>query len=169
MSVELKILSRAVSDFLYKEEATISTAESCTGGEVSVALTSIPGSSRFFHGGIVAYSNALKTEFLHVSPQTLEEHGAVSEETAREMLLGALKTFGTKYAIATTGIAGPTGATPGKPVGTIWVAAGNKDEIVTALLTEDEGRTINVEKATVKALQLLLSFKKEEEKGKENE
>ncbi len=98
------------------------TAESCTGGWVAMALTSIPGSSDWFERGYVVYSNAAKREELGVSEHTLERHGAVSEETAREMAAGALKNGRGHVALAITGVAGPAGGTPDKPVGTVCFA-----------------------------------------------
>ena len=101
-------------------EQRLVTAESCTGGWIAQVLTDVPGSSNWFLGGIVAYSNTLKQSLLGVLPSTLHAHGAVSEATAREMAIGALETLGGQVAVAVTGIAGPDGAQPGKPVGTVW-------------------------------------------------
>jgi nicotinamide-nucleotide amidase len=105
---------------LLDAERRVVTAESCTGGWIAKVLTDVPGSSGWFLGGIVAYSNALKQSLLGVLPSTLAQHGAVSEATAREMAIGALETLGGHVAIAVTGIAGPEGGQPGKPVGTVW-------------------------------------------------
>ena len=142
MSVETKKLSKEISEFFWREGFTLATAESCTAGNVPAVITAIPGSSRFYKGGIVAYANEVKQSLLHVSQETLEKYGAVSEETV----------------VATSGSAGPAGGTPEKPVGTIWVAAGNKEKILTAKLTEDEGREKNIQAATAKTLQLLLDL-----------
>lgn len=136
----------------------MATAESCTAGNIAAVITAIPGSSRFYKGGVVAYANELKCNLLHVKPETLEKHGAVSEETVIEMVKGALETMDADHAVATSGIAGPGGGSPEKPVGTIWVAAGNKDKILTDKLTGDEGREVNNQNATRKALQLLLEL-----------
>ena len=106
----------------------------------------------------MAYANEVKQSLLHVSQETLEKYGAVSEETVVEMVKGVMETLGTDYAVATSGIAGPAGGTPEKHVGTIWVAAGNKEKILTAKLTEDEGREKNIQAATAKTLQLLLDL-----------
>lgn len=115
-------LSRRVGERLKQARAVLVTAESCTGGWVAQAVTSIAGSSDWFDRGFVVYSDAAKRELLGVSEQTLSLHGAVSEETAREMAHGALTRGGGTLAVAVTGIAGPSGATPGKPVGMVCFA-----------------------------------------------
>lgn len=141
---------------LLKEcKMTLSTAESCTGGGVAALVTSVPGSSEYFNGGIVAYSNEVKMNLLHVSMETLKKHGAVSRETVTEMAKGAMKALKTDCAIATSGIAGPGGGTPEKPVGTVWIAVAYKKEIITMKQEGDEGRTGNVQKAIQNALSLL--------------
>ena len=141
---------------LKTKKLSLSTAESCTGGGSAALITSVPGSSEYFNGGIVAYSNEVKMSLLHVSADTLEKHGAVSRETVTEMAKGAMKTLKTDCAVATSGIAGPGGGTPGKPVGTIWIAAAYKSEIVTMKQEGDCGRAGNVQKAIQNALLLLL-------------
>ena len=98
------------------------TAESCTGGWLAKCCTDLPGSSRWYEGGVVSYSNTLKTRLLGVQTRTLEQEGAVSAATVREMAEGALRLLGGDVAVAVSGIAGPTGASPGKPVGTVWFA-----------------------------------------------
>lgn len=158
MSVETKTLSKEISEIFWREGYTLATAESCTAGNVAAIITAIPGSSRFYKGGIVAYDNKVKQDLLHVSAETLEKFGAVSEETVVEMVKGAIQALGVDYAMATSGIAGPAGGTPEKPVGTIWIAAGNGEKVITAKLTEDEGRDKNIQAATKKALQLLLEL-----------
>ena len=124
MSVEGKFLSKEISELFWKENLTLATAESCTAGNVAAAITAVAGTSHFFKGGIIAYSNEVKENLLGVSHETLETYGAVSEETVIEMVKGAMKSMNSDCAIATSGIAGPTGGTPDKPVGTIWIAAG---------------------------------------------
>ncbi|MCZ8371406.1 CinA family protein [Phocaeicola acetigenes] len=163
MSVETKILSKEISEIFWKEGFSLSTAESCTAGNVAAIITAVPGSSHFYKGGIVAYANELKQNILQVKAETLETYGAVSEETVIEMVKGAMQVFNTDFAVATSGIAGPAGGTPEKPVGTIWVAAGCKDKIVTAKLTEDNGRDKNIQSATKKTLQLLLDICQKQE------
>ncbi|MEP1230844.1 MAG: CinA family protein [Litorimonas sp.] len=100
---------------------TIATAESCTGGLIGAALTSVNGSSESFHGGIIAYSNSIKTKLLGVPPSTLGKYGAVSEKTAQRMAAGALERLNVDIAISVTGIAGPSGGSEDKPVGTVWI------------------------------------------------
>lgn len=136
-------------------QLTVSTAESCTGGGVSALITSVPGSSRYFKGGVVAYANEVKTGVLGVRPQTLQAYGAVSRETVSEMAVGVQRLMKTDCAVATSGIAGPGGGTPDKPVGTIWIAAAYKNEIYTRLLTQDHGRAQNVQNTIEKVLELL--------------
>jgi nicotinamide-nucleotide amidase len=115
-------LEGVVIRLLTERKQTLATAESCTGGFISSALTNVSGSSAVFWGGVVSYSNESKQRFLHVKPETLERHGAVSEETAREMAEGIRRELNSTYGLAVTGIAGPTGGTPEKPVGTVYVA-----------------------------------------------
>jgi nicotinamide-nucleotide amidase len=118
---DAQTLEQVVGNRLRRAGKTLSLAESCTGGLVSERLTEVPGSSDYFLGGIVPYSNESKVELLGVDPATLAAHGAVSEEAAREMAEGARRRFGTDYSLAITGIAGPGGGTPEKPVGTVWL------------------------------------------------
>jgi len=120
--MSLNVLSRKVGKALKEKGATLITAESCTGGWVAQAVTSVAGSSDWFERGYVTYSNAAKREALGVGRRTLERHGAVSEQTAREMARGALKRGNGTMAVSVTGIAGPGGGTPGKPVGMVCFA-----------------------------------------------
>ena len=144
-----------VGELLKKKKLTVSTAESCTGGSIAARLTSIAGSSEYFNGSVVAYSNEVKMGLLHVSSETLEQHGAVSEETVIEMVKGAMKALKTDCAVATSGIAGPGGGTPEKPVGTVWIAAGYKNEIRTYKQETNRGRSMNIERAGNNALLML--------------
>ena len=148
-------LEMIVGELLKKKKLTVSTAESCTGGSIAARLTSISGSSEYFNGGIVAYSNDVKMGLLHVSSETLAEHGAVSEETVIEMVKGVMKALKTDCAVATSGIAGPNGGTPEKPVGTVWIAAGYKNEIHTYKQETNRGRAMNIERAGNNALLML--------------
>lgn len=144
-----------VGELLKKKKLTVSTAESCTGGSIAARFTSIAGSSEYFNGSVVAYSNDVKMALLHVSPETLKQHGAVSEETVIEMVKGAMETLKTDCAVATSGIAGPGGGTPDKPVGTVWIAAGYKNEIHTYKQETNRGRAMNIERAANNALLML--------------
>jgi nicotinamide-nucleotide amidase len=115
-------LAAVVGGLLAASGKTLALAESCTGGLASSMLTDVPGSSRYFLGSVVSYANSAKADFLGVRPETLAAHGAVSAEAAREMALGARERFGAEVALAITGIAGPDGGTPEKPVGTVFFA-----------------------------------------------
>lgn len=148
-------LEEEIGELLKAKKLSLSTAESCTGGGVAALITSVPGSSEYFKGGIVAYSNEIKTALLHVSAETLKKHGAVSRETVTEMVKGAMNTLKTDCAVATSGVAGPGGGTPEKPVGTVWIAVAYKNEIVTMKQEGDCGRTGNVKKAIQNALLML--------------
>lgn len=119
---ELMRLSEQVGTALRSRQRRLVTAESCTGGWIGKVLTDIAGSSAWYLGGVVSYSNELKQSLLGVRRETLEAHGAVSEATAREMAAGALNALGGEMAVAVTGIAGPEGGTVDKPVGTVWFA-----------------------------------------------
>lgn len=119
---QLRQQAQALGKRLRAARDVLVTAESCTGGWIAKCLTDIPGSSEWFDCGMVAYSYEAKQALLGVRPQTLEEHGAVSRETAIEMVSGALVHSGATVAVAVTGIAGPGGGSPGKPVGTVWIA-----------------------------------------------
>jgi PncC family amidohydrolase len=163
MSIEGKFLSKEINELFWKEGLTLATAESCTAGNIAAHITSIPGSSHFFKGGIIAYSNEVKTNLLGVNITTIEEHGVVSEEVVIEMAKGVMQTLGTDCAVATSGIAGPGGGTHEKPVGTIWIAAVRKDTVKTLKLEGDEGRNLNIARATQNALQLLRDLFRNEE------
>ena len=148
-------LEEEIGKLLIANNLSLSTAESCTGGGVAALITSVPGSSGYFKGGIVAYVNEVKKNLLGVSPETLSAYGAVSRETVIEMAKGAMNRLKTDCAIATSGIAGPGGGTLEKPVGTVWIAVAYKNEIVTMKQEGDDGRAGNVEKAIKNALIML--------------
>ncbi len=152
--IDMKIEEK-IGKLLTSKNLSISTAESCTGGGVAALITSVPGSSGYFKGGIVAYDNEVKKNLLGVCPETLSEHGAVSRETVIEMAKGVMNKLKTDCAIATSGIAGPGGGTLEKPVGTVWIAVAYKNEIVTMKQEGDDGRAGNVEKAVENALIML--------------
>ena len=122
LATEDQPLEVVLGNLLKERQQTIATAESCTGGRLAAALNAQSGSSAYYMGSVVAYDNAIKEQVLGVKHETLEKHGAVSEQTVREMAEGVRQLMHTDYAIATSGIAGPTGGTPDKPVGTVWIA-----------------------------------------------
>lgn len=152
---EEALVEALVGDLLREKKLTVSTAESCTGGHIAARITSIPGSSDYFQGGVVAYSNKVKMDVLHVLAETLARCGAVSEQTVIEMVKGAMNTLKTDCAIATSGIAGPGGGTKEKPVGTVWIAAAYKNEVRTMKQETNRGREMNVERACNNALLML--------------
>ena len=162
MSLKSKVESKEINDLFWERHLTLSTAESCTGGRIAEAIMSVPGASKYFKGGIISYVNEIKESLLGVDPQVLEEQTAVCEEVAKEMVLGACKILNTNYAISATGIAGPTGGTKDIPVGTIWLACGNAERVVTVKVEEDHGRDINLAIATNRAMQLFLDYLKGE-------
>ena len=156
MEFETKILSKGIQEMLYNSDKTVGTAESCTGGRIAEALISLPGSSNYFKGGVVSYTNEVKENLLGVSHEVLEEQTAVCEEVAREMVLGTIKTLNVDFAISATGVAGPTGGTATPVAG-----YGDKNDVRVVKLTEDFGRDINLAIATNTALKGMLEFLKE--------
>jgi len=148
-------ISQVVGELLKSKKSMVSVAESCTGGLISHEITSVSGSSEWFKGAVIAYSNEIKEKILHVKSQTLEEHGAVSEQVVRQMAEGVREIMGTEYAIATSGVAGPTGGTPEKPVGMVWIAVSGPGETVSNVfqLASDRGR--NITRASLTALDML--------------
>lgn len=158
MEFENKILSREIQHYLYESRLSVGTAESCTGGRIAEAIMSVPGASDYFKGGIISYTDDVKTALLGVDKTVIDEKTAVCEEVAIAMVKGAIKALNVDFAVSATGFGGPGGGAPGIPVGTIWLACGNNDDVVTFKLTEDFGRDINLAIATTKALQLFLKF-----------
>lgn len=158
MGFENKILSREISQLIWENGQTLGTAESCTGGRIAEAIIAMPGASNYFKGGIISYTNEIKENMLGISRELLEEKTAVCEDVAKEMVRGAIKALNVDYAIAATGFAGPGGGTSEIPVGTIWLACGNSDDIVTMQMSKDYGRDINLAKATTQALQMFLQY-----------
>jgi len=118
-------LEEKIHQFMVEQGKKLALAESCTGGSLAARLVALAGSSDYFLGSLVTYSNQLKRELLGVSAETLRVHGAVSREAAHEMLIGLLKRTDSDYGIAVTGVAGPSGGTKEKPVGTVWIAVGS--------------------------------------------
>jgi nicotinamide-nucleotide amidase len=151
-------LPQVVGKMLKERKQTVGTAESCTGGYIAHLITTEPGASDIFNGAIVCYSNDLKKDILQVKEETLTAFGAVSEETVREMTEGAIRVLKTDFAISTSGIMGPTGGSPEKPVGTVWVAVGNKDHIISEKFQFRFDRMRNIELTANNALNLLRKF-----------
>lgn len=148
-------LEEAVAQLLVHHKITVSTAESCTGGTIAQMLTSIPGSSQYFNGGVVSYSNQAKMEMLGVDSNNIEKFGAVSEEVVRQMAEGARERFHTDYAMATSGIAGPDGGTPEKPVGFTWIAVAGPDKTIALKFQFGAHRGRNIMRSALTALNML--------------
>ena len=145
-----------VADLLKEAKQTITTAESCTGGTIAQLLTSISGSSDYFKGSIVSYSNEIKEKHLGVPWELLAKHGAVSKEVVEAMASGAKSLFGTDYALATSGIAGPTGGTDDKPVGTVWIALAKPNHRIESIRFQfGEHRGRNIRRSAIAALNML--------------
>ncbi len=157
-------LTNSIGKMLKAQSKKVAVAESCTGGLISHLFTKNPGSSLYYLGGVTAYANELKTNILGVSAHTLTKYGAVSEQTVREMLRGVLVLCGADVGISTSGIAGPGGGTKDKPVGTIWIAVGNKMDIRTKMIQLMHDRWTNNECTAHTALNMLRLFLLETEK-----
>lgn len=152
---ELQSLSSWVGKILTENGLTIATAESCTGGLLSHVITGVSGSSEYFKGGVVAYSNQIKERFLGVQSHTLLQHGAVSAQTAGEMAAGIRVKFDTDFGLSTTGIAGPTGGTPTKPVGLVWLGISSQARTQTYEY-HFEGERETIKASTVREILALL-------------
>jgi nicotinamide-nucleotide amidase len=148
-------LETAVGKLLKNAGKTLALAESCSGGYISHLITTVPGSSNYLRGTLVPYHNDLKEQLLGVSSATLTQHGAVSEETVREMATGIKKLFGADFGLASSGIAGPDGGSPDKPVGTVWIACAGPDFVEARLLQLTQDRIINIQLTGVAVLNLL--------------
>ena len=148
-------LYEIVGNLLRKNNKTVSTAESCTGGYIAHLITSVTGSSDYFKGSVVAYSNEIKESLLGVQHQSLINFGAVSEPVVKEMAQGVKNKMGTNYAIATSGIAGPGGETEDKPVGTTWIAIATPTKIITKKFMMGDHRERNIKKTAMTALNML--------------
>jgi nicotinamide-nucleotide amidase len=145
----------AIGRLLVEKQATISTAESCTGGYIAHLFTSIPGSSAYFKGSIVAYDNLVKTKQLDVRPSDLEQYGAVSQQVVEQMAKGVREKLQTTYSLATSGIAGPDGGTEEKPVGTVWIAIAGPDFVRSELFHFGEHRGRTIRRSALTALEML--------------
>ena len=168
---QVDILYKTIPEFIYAEDEeslemvigrllkskqnTLSTAESCTGGEIAHLITSVAGSSSYYKGSVIAYENSVKIQLLGVQASTIEQYGAVSEQTVREMAEGARKLFDTTYSVATSGVAGPDGGSGEKPVGTLWIAVASEKEVVCEKRVFGNDRTINITRFSLASLNLL--------------
>ncbi len=148
-------LQEAIGKLLINSNKTLSIAESCTGGTIAQMITSIPGSSKYFKGSVVAYSNEIKSGMLAVDDKIIEKHGAVSKEVVELMAIGARKKLNTNYAIATSGVAGPGGGTDDKPVGLIWIAVSGLKGTISKKFMFGKERDINIKRSSIAALNML--------------
>lgn len=151
-ATENKKIEEVLGDLLRNKKATLATAESCTGGYIAHLITNVSGSSDYFKGTIVSYANEVKINELGVKNSDLEQFGAVSKQVVEQMALGVLNKMNTDYAIATSGIAGPTGGTEEKPVGTVWIAVASKSGVEATLHHFGNDRALNIERAAVVGL-----------------
>ncbi len=156
-------LESVAGRLLTERKLSLATAESCTGGYIAHRVTSVPGSSAYFKGSIIAYHNSAKTKLLNVSGISINQYGAVSEEVAREMALGVKQLLFVDYAIGITGIAGPEGGTREKPVGTTWISVAGKEKSLTKKFNLADSRERNTIRAARNAFMMLISLIKQEE------
>ena len=148
-------LEEIIGAMLIKKSATVCTAESCTGGYISHLITTCPGSSEYYKGSVISYSNEAKTDILNIDKSIIETHGAVSEEVVRAMAVNARLLLKTDYCIAITGIAGPAGGSATKPVGTVWIAIAFADNVLTKMFLFGENRMTNITKSANTSLNML--------------
>lgn len=149
-------LEELVGKLLKDRHCTVATAESCTGGKVASLITSVSGSSEYYKGSVVSYCNEVKADVLGVSRADLEKYGAVSSTVAEQMASGVRRLLKTDYAVATTGIAGPTGGSDEKPVGTVWIAVATPTKVVSRKYVFGKDRSINIERFAASALSMLI-------------
>jgi len=159
---EDKAIEVQIGDILRDKQLHMGTAESCTGGHIAGMITSVAGSSDYFVGGIISYSNEVKHRILGVSEESLSTYGAVSKEVVEQMVVGATRVLGCDCAVATSGIAGPGGGTEAKPVGTVWIAAKLKEKVVSECFHFGTIRNQNIQRASNTALLMLLKILEEE-------
>ena len=172
MDLDLKLVSKEINEMMWRNHKTLATAESCTAGRVASVITAVPGSSNYYKGGLVCYSDEVKIQLLKVDADIIAEKTPVCEEVVRQMVIGANELFHTDYAVAISGFAGPGGPDGGRSgiiVGTIWIAVGTKDDVVTTMIEEDNGRDKNLASATTVAMHLLRDYLKEHMEGDESE
>ncbi len=148
-------LEEIVGKLLSQKHVTLSTAESCTGGRIASMITSVPGSSEWYLGSVVAYDNSIKSGVLGVDPEIISRYGAVSGETASAMATGMRQLAGSDYAVAVTGIAGPSGGTPEKPVGTVWIAVASDKGVHAEKHRFGDDRMINISRSANRALNMV--------------
>ncbi|HQG38604.1 MAG TPA: nicotinamide-nucleotide amidohydrolase family protein, partial [Chitinophagales bacterium] len=152
------VFEAKIGELLLSQNLKIGTAESCTGGYIAHLLTSVAGSSRYFNGSIVSYANEVKENILQVKNETLKCYGAVSEQTVSEMLDGALQQLKVDIAVAVSGVAGPDGGTPEKPVGTVFIGVGTKNKKVIKKLVFTNNRARNIQLSAISALVMVRKF-----------
>ncbi len=155
---EPETLEKVIGDILRKKNKTIAIAESCTGGYIGHLITSIAGSSDYFKGGIIAYSNEVKVKELSVDEKILKSQGAVSKEVVEQMAIGVRKKFNTDFGISTTGIAGPIGGSDKKPVGTVWISVSSEEKTISEKFIFGNNRERNIQKAAITALHMLIKM-----------
>lgn len=151
-------LALVIGRILISENKTIATAESCTGGEIAASITKIAGCSAYFKGSIVCYANSIKENFLEVSKEDLDTYGAVSKQVVESMAKGVIKAMNVDYAIATSGIAGPSGGSEDKPVGTVWIAVANNKGVFSKQFLFGKNRERTIQAATLTSLNLMRRF-----------
>ena len=172
MDLDLKLVSKEINEMMWRNHKTLATAESCTAGRVASVITAVPGSSNYYKGGLVCYSDEVKIQLLKVDADIIAEKTPVCEEVVRQMVIGANELFHTDYAVAISGFAGPGGPDGGRSgviVGTIWSAVGTKDNVVTTMIEEDNGRDKNLASATSVAMHQLRDYLKEHMENDESE
>lgn len=150
-----KNLEEVIGDILRDKKATLATAESCTGGYLAHLITSISGSSDYFKGSVISYANEIKINELGVKSTDMDNYGAVSQQVVEQMALGVLQKYNVDYAISTSGIAGPTGGTDEKPIGTVWIAVATKNNVISKKFTFGKIRSVNIERSAIAALGML--------------
>ncbi len=156
--MNLMYLEETIARLLTRRRKSLSLAESCSGGLLSDRLTNIPGSSKFFKGAVIAYSNSVKTSLLKVPPLLIKKHGAVSLPVAEHMAQSVRKLFKTDFGVSITGIAGPTGGTKTKPIGLTFVCVADKKKTLCRKFLFKGSRTSIKTQATTQALKILLEF-----------
>ncbi len=172
MDLDLKLVSKEINEMMWRNHKTLATAESCTAGRVASVITAVPGSSNYYKGGLVCYADEVKIQLLKVDADVIAEKTPVCEEVVRQMVIGANELFHTDYAVAISGFAGPGGPDGGRSgviVGTIWIAVGTKEDVVTTMIEEDNGRDKNLASATSVAMHLLRDYLKEHMENDESE